>query len=152
MICWLRGSIPSLEQPRNSMLVVQPVMQIWVKLLEGQGESLHQHDVDLGRFGAPTQKPVHIYCPVVMDLEVPLDTHQRNTDHPPTAIVCTPQIISHPVCFHYCDSYSPRYEDSLGQQRVQGAEGLHATQDSSPCTQKHHQCIHVPSAMPGISS
>ena len=67
--------------------MAQPVMQAWLHLLGSRGESMHQHDLDLGRFGAPTQKPIQLYCPVVMDLQVPLDTYQRDTSQPPTAIV-----------------------------------------------------------------
>lgn len=87
MVCWLRGSVPSLEQPRGSVLMAQPVMQAWIHLLGSRKETMHQRDFDLGRFGAPTQKPIHLYCPVVMDLQVPLGNHQRDTSQPPTAIV-----------------------------------------------------------------
>jgi len=60
---------------------------MYIGLLNGTGMTLKQHDLDLGRFGAPTQKPIHLYAPVEMELEVPDQTFQRAENHPPTAVV-----------------------------------------------------------------
>lgn len=62
-------------------------MQLWIQLLGMSNTWLQQHDFDLGRFGAPTQKPICVYSPMNLDLEVPLDSYKRDSDYPPTAIV-----------------------------------------------------------------
>lgn len=87
MLCWLRGGIPTIEQPRNSKLVYHPVMQQWLQLLGASNTSMHRHDYDPGLFGAPTQKPIWVYTPVSLELDVPLVACAHAPDHPPTAIV-----------------------------------------------------------------
>ena len=87
MLCWLRGGIPTIEQPRNSKFIYHPVMQEWLRLLGASNVSLQQHDYDLGLFGAPTKKPINVYTPVSLELDVPLVACERAPDHPPTAIV-----------------------------------------------------------------
>jgi len=87
MICWLRGSVPTIEQPRGSKLVYLPAIQAWLHCLGALGAELHQHDIDLGLFGAPTQKPIMLYSPVTLDLQAPLQSFHRAEDYPATAIV-----------------------------------------------------------------
>ena len=67
--------------------MMHPCMQMYISVLNGMGMTLKQHDLDLGRFGAPTQKPIHLYAPVEMQLNVPSLTFQRAENHPPTAVV-----------------------------------------------------------------
>lgn len=107
MLCWLRGGVPTVEQPRGSMLVYHPAVQHWIHVLQISGTSLLEHSFDLGRFGAPTQKPIVLYSPQSLDLVVPLETFARCELHPPTAIVylgsCHISSIKPKVCwFPYC--------------------------------------------------
>ena len=72
LLAWCRGCCFSIENPRG-----HPCMQLvvrWLREKDHQGFGtccLKQHSVSLGKFGAPTQKPVLIYSADVMDIDLP---------------------------------------------------------------------------------
>ena len=91
LLAWARGSIVTVENPKNSELVHSRPMQYLIEFFSDRCSQLgvqlchqlRQYTINLGDFGAETLKPVWLYA--AEDLDEALTSTCRFQDRPPSS-------------------------------------------------------------------
>ena len=135
MLHHARGGCIGIEQPRNSKLEIQQAMQYLMTWLQKSASGLYRHSLDLGAFGAESQKPIWLYSDQeVENIEVRLSKAEAEAL---TASVEQPLMVQRLAHFRktlalyiaiYTSFPNLRYLDQDGNLRCHGGPGLKASQ------------------------
>ena len=135
MLHHARGGCFGIEQPRNSKLEIQQAMQYLMTWLQKSASGLYRHSLDLGAFGAESQKPIWLYSDQeVENIEVRLSKAEAEAL---TASVEQPLMVQRLAHFRktlalyiviYTSFPNLRYRDRDGHLRCHGGPGLKASQ------------------------